>query len=145
MLGSLTALDPHGKLSALAVAKSRISAATLGGLPDSAQKTALEAALARLDPLSPEFSRPFESLRDLTTGLAAAKAAAHSLLDASWDANYTGPDGALHDLHGLAVGAGLGQSVRQAVDGDARPARSMRCSRWRGPGRDRRGRLLAEV
>ena len=60
--------------------------------------------LDRFDPLSTDFGGPFESLRGLQTALAAAKTAAHALLNAAWDATYTGPDGVLNDLHGLAVG-----------------------------------------
>jgi len=117
VLGALTALDPHAKLAAIVTAKSKVPTAALAGLPDSPEKDAVEAALGRFDPLAQEFGAPFESLRRLATQLASAKTQAHSLLNDAWDANYTGPDGALHDLHGIAVGPQLGQSVRHTIDG----------------------------
>ncbi|MGZ4334860.1 MAG: hypothetical protein ACXVRJ_11395, partial [Gaiellaceae bacterium] len=117
VLGPLVALDPHARLSAIIRAKNQISLAALNALPDSADKTALQDVLDRFDPLTPDFGAPFESLSNLQTALGAAKTAAHALLNAAWDATYTGPDGVLHDLHGLAVGPQVGQSVRQVIDG----------------------------
>ena len=71
--------------------------------------------LDRFDPLSAAFTDPFESLRSLATALSGAKTAAHALLTDAWDATYTGPDGALGDMHGLTAGPAVGQSVRDLV------------------------------
>ncbi len=117
VLAPLVALDPHARLAAIIHAKSQISPAALNALPGSAAKTAVQDVLDRFDPLSPDFGAPFESLGSLRTALGAAKIAAHSLLNAEWDATYTGPDGVLNDLHGLAVGPQVGQSVRHVIDG----------------------------
>ena len=116
VLGPLTSVDPHSKLAAIVLAKNAVSRATLNALPDSPEKTAAAAALDRFDPLSADFTRPFESLRSLALVLAAAKTAAHALLDDAWDANFTGPDGALHDMHGLTAGPAVGQAVRDMVE-----------------------------
>ena len=115
VLGPLESVDPHSRLSAIVVAKNAVSRATLNALPDSPEKTAAAAALDRFDPLSTTFMAPFEGLRNLALALSAAKTSAHTLLTDAWDADYTGPDGALGDMVGLTAGPAVGQSVRDIV------------------------------
>ena len=74
----------------------------------------MQDVLDRFDPLSPDFGA--RSRRSAAPDGARRQERSPSLLP-GWDATYTGPDGVLHDLHGLAVGPQIGQSVRQVIDG----------------------------
>src|SRR5439155_390501 len=86
----------------------------LAGLEGADAKTSawLDAILTKVDAAGSDAS-----LAPQIASLTDAKTEAHSLLDAAWDATYTGPDGVLHDLAGLTVGPQVGQSVRSVIDG----------------------------
>lgn len=112
----LVALAPADRLAAVTSARRAISAAEVDTLPAGATREAVEAVLARCDPLSVAFARPFHDLAGLTGAtLGAGTDLPAALVD--WDARHHALDGLLADYQGLAPDpATLGQRAREALD-----------------------------
>jgi hypothetical protein len=108
---ALDDLDPANRLAALSRARRGVSTAAL---PASAERAAIDALLARLDPLAPSFARPFEGLQAWRSALARDRAALAGLLT-HWDRRLHGEHGL---LAGLAQTAPTAQALR-AIIGDA--------------------------
>jgi hypothetical protein len=92
-----TALDQvrgTDRLAALIEAHRAVPRAALAALPSSAQKSALENALNRFDPLLPEFGAPWHQLGQLRQSLSAADTELQTLLGV-WDDRFHSTDGSL--------------------------------------------------
>ena len=108
----LNTLDPARRVADLALARRAIAPAALAALPDSPAKAAIQALLARFDPLAPGFARPFEGLQDWRADLTRDRAAFADLLQ-SWDRRLFSEHGV---LNGLAQPAASAAGLRQLID-----------------------------
>ena len=105
----LSTLNPLARLSALVQAHAAFPRAPLAALPDSPEKAALVAALARLNPLDPEFGAPYRELESYRRSL--EPDGLNSVM-AGWDARYHGPDSL---LTGLRVGGATSAELRALI------------------------------
>ncbi len=112
---ALAGLNPQGRWTAVVQAVRALPAAQVDALPASAQKNALKAALARLDPAQPATGAPFQALAGLQQKVTAANAGLASALG-DWDVRYTSGGTVLGGLRGLQLDSGkLKQWVHDAV------------------------------
>ena len=91
---ALDALAPGDRLAELGRAYRGVRADMIAALPASADKTALQAMLARFSPIAPSFARPFDGLQRWRETLARDRGAV-ALALAHWDTRFHGADGAL--------------------------------------------------
>ena len=112
LAADLATLDPARRVADLALARRAITPAALVALPNTPAKAAVQALLARFDPLAPSFARPFEGLQDWQTDLARDRAALTQLLQ-TWDRRLFSEHGV---LNGLAQPAATAASLRQLID-----------------------------
>src|SRR5262245_30914307 len=115
VVAALGTLDPQARWTAVVQALRALTPAAVDALPASAQKNALKAALARLDPTQPPVTAPFRTLTALQQDIAQTKTALQTAL-AGWDAEFTAADTVLGSLRGLApTPAHVKQWVQDAV------------------------------
>jgi hypothetical protein len=91
---ALETLDPGTRHTGLIQAYSRFPRSALESLPDSAEKTAIIAALDRFNPLDPDFGRPYQALLGYGTALSQAGTDLQAVL-VDWDGRYHAGDGTL--------------------------------------------------
>jgi DNA-binding FrmR family transcriptional regulator len=117
LLTVLNTLDPQTRLVNLVQSYRGISQASLNALPDSAEKTALTAALTRFNPIHPSFSAPYQILDTLQKSLTKAKTTLQSDLT-DWDDRYHSSNTPLASLKNLTVSPDqLRQWIREAIAG----------------------------
>jgi hypothetical protein len=96
----LTTLNPQARLTAIVQAFSAISTASVNALPDSPEKTAAQAVLTRLTPMSPAFNGAYQKMVSLAGALTQATSATTTLLG-TWDVTYHAPTSTLTTLRSL--------------------------------------------
>jgi hypothetical protein len=113
---SLDAADGTNRLSAVITAYNGISRPALEAMPDSAARTALLAALDRVNPLDPNWGAPWKALGDVRAGVVTAR----SNLEASatdWDERFLPAGGTLLSLRrDSATPADLRQAAQAFLD-----------------------------
>lgn len=115
LLSALEDLDPQDRLVALVQAYNGVSRQILAALPDSAEKTALTAALDRFNPAQPVFAAPYQALEELRQAIQQARASLQALL-ADWDERFHDADGTLATLRlAQATGDQLAQFLRDEI------------------------------
>lgn len=85
-------LNPALALSSIGAAYGSVHPDAVGALPSSSQKTQIQALLARFNPISADFSRPYEGLKRFLDDLARHQTAFERLLS-HWDLRFHGSDG----------------------------------------------------
>ncbi|HZU25692.1 MAG TPA: hypothetical protein VFA04_09225 [Bryobacteraceae bacterium] len=114
----ITALNPTSALSTVAAAYGSVHPDALAALPASAQKTAAQAVLARFNPVSPDFSRPFNGFAKWQQEIAADEPAFEALLT-HWDARYHGPNRPLNGFVQQPVtAAALKATLQDALENE---------------------------
>ena len=115
-LGALLATaDAPARLARLVRAKNALTTAHMAAVSDAAQRAALTAFLAGVDPLGP-LGRGLAGLSRLSDAVTRSDAALTALL-ADWDARYLRPDGPLAGLAPPALTAEALQALlRDAID-----------------------------
>ncbi len=112
---ALGQFNPQGRWTAVVQAVRALPASQVDALPASAQKNALKAALARLDPSQPAVGAPFQTLAGLQQKVTATKSGLAVALG-DWDVRYTAAGTVLGGLRGLQLDSGkLKQWVHDAV------------------------------
>lgn len=114
LLADLAALNPQTRLAQVIQAHAVVSTS---GLPNSPEKTAIDALLARMNPMQVSFRASFQLIIDWRSALEAARAGLHQAL-AGWDARYHAPGSVLITLRNLQATT---QQLRAWVDSVARP------------------------
>jgi len=117
LLATLQTLNPQTRLLSLVQAYRSLSPAALNALPDSPEKIALVAVIARFNPIQSEFNAPYQLLTDLTTALNQSKTALQMGLE-GWDERYHTVDSVLAPLQNLTASpTQLRQWVRDGLQG----------------------------
>jgi hypothetical protein len=112
----LDLLRGDAKLAAVVQARRGAGAAPLAARPDSPAKAAAAAALARCDPLAPDFGSPFRGAAALGQALAAARSGFTAAMG-PWDAVYHGQRGVTACMRGLeATPAGVRAWLAEALE-----------------------------
>ncbi len=101
---TLDTLNAQVRWTAVIQAARALPAASVTALPPSAQKSALQAALARLDFSQPAVGAPFVNLAALRQNITDSAAALKASLG-DWDSRYTVPGTVLGDLRSLNASA----------------------------------------
>ncbi len=114
LLADLAALNPQTRLAQVIQAHAVVST---GGLPNSPEKAAIDALLARMNPMQASFRASFQLIIDWRSALEAARAGLHEAL-AGWDARYHAPGSVLVTLRNLQATT---QQLRAWVESIARP------------------------
>jgi tetratricopeptide (TPR) repeat protein len=113
---ALATLNPQTRLAALAQVHATFPRSALAALPDSPEKAALDTALARFDPLEPDFGAPYQALAAYQQSLAQAQSVLQSVMT-DWDARYHGADGLLMSLRVTgATPTELRQLIHEALE-----------------------------
>ena len=97
LLTSLETLDPETRHATLVQTYSSFPRSALEALGDSAEKTAILAALDRFDPLDPGFGRPYQVLLTYKTALSQTQTDLQAAL-ADWDSHYHSADGTIAEF-----------------------------------------------
>jgi hypothetical protein len=103
------------RLNALVQAHANFPRAALLALPDSPEKAAITAVLARIRPIDSDFTAPYRALVDLRSGIGDTVSRFDALM-AGWDARYHAADGTLASLKVTdATGADLKSWIQDAL------------------------------